>query len=227
MIELHDISLQRGIRPLIKHSSLRIHPGEKIAVVGANGAGKTSLFKLLLGDIAVDSGKLTIPASWTIAHMAQEVSHAERDAVDYVIDGDKELRAIEAELPHAEDMALAELYGRLDAIDGYTAVTRAEQLLAGLGFRQEQLHAPINSLSGGWRIRLNLAQALMSRSDLLLLDEPTNHLDLDACLWLEQWINAYRGTMLLISHDRDFIDNTCDQVVHIDQQQLVKYRGNY
>jgi ATP-binding cassette subfamily F protein 3 len=228
MIELQSITLHRGNKILLQDASLRIHPGEKTALVGANGAGKTSVFLLLQGRLQVDNGTLSIPAQWRIAHMAQEVSADARSALDYVLDGDTELRRIETALAEAtDDEQLMHLYGELDAIDGYNANRRAEQLLHGLGFPNEQWQQPISSFSGGWRIRLNLAQALMCPSDLLLLDEPTNHLDLDASLWLEQWLARYRGTLVLISHDRDFIDNTCEQIVHIENAQLLRYRGNY
>jgi ATP-binding cassette subfamily F protein 3 len=228
MIELDSISLQRGVKPLLENASLRIHPGEKSALVGANGAGKTSLFLLLQRQLQVDAGTLSIPANWRIAHMAQEVADSDRTALDYVLDGDTELRRIQRELEQPrDDDHLSHLLADLDAIGGYDAERRAEQLLLGLGFRSDQLNASVRHFSGGWRIRLNLAQALMCPSDLLLLDEPTNHLDLDASLWLEQWLGRYQGTLVLISHDRDFIDNTCDQIVHIDNRQLVRYRGNY
>ncbi|MET0380047.1 MAG: ATP-binding cassette domain-containing protein [Spongiibacteraceae bacterium] len=228
MIELDAISLHRGDKTLLENASLRIHPGEKTALVGANGAGKTSLFLLLQRQLVVDSGHLSIPQQWRIAHMAQEVGADERSAIDYILDGDTELRRIQRELENPrDDNHLAELYGDLDSIDGYTAERRAEQLLLGLSFRPDQLQQSVNRFSGGWRIRLNLAQALMSPSDLLLLDEPTNHLDLDASLWLEQWLQKYRGTLVLISHDRDFIDNTCEQIVHIENKELFRYRGNY
>ncbi len=228
MIELQSISLQRGNKVLLQDASLRIHPGEKTALVGANGSGKTSLFLLLMGRLQIDRGQLSIPAAWRIAHMAQEVAAGDRSALDYVLDGDSELRRIEQALAtETDDDKLAHLYADLDTIDGYQAGRRAEQLLLGLGFPPEQWQAPVSSFSGGWRIRLNLAQALMCPSDLLLLDEPTNHLDLDASLWLEQWLARYRGTLVLISHDRDFIDNTCEQIVHIENATLTRYRGNY
>jgi len=228
MIELQSISLHRGDKSLLEDASLRIHPGEKTALVGANGSGKTSLFLLLQGQLQVDRGSVSIPSAWRIAHMAQEVAAGDRTALDYVLDGDVELRRIETALAETtDDHRLAALYAELDAIDGYQAGRRAEQLLLGLGFGPEQLQRPVSAFSGGWRIRLNLAQALMCPSDLLLLDEPTNHLDLDASLWLEQWLARYRGTLVLISHDRDFIDNVCEQIVHIEAGQLNRYRGNY
>jgi ATP-binding cassette subfamily F protein 3 len=228
MIELQSISLHRGNKILLQGASLRIHPGEKTALVGANGCGKTSLFLLLQSQLQVDAGSVSIPAQWRIAHMAQEVAAGDRTALDFVLDGDSELRRIQRELAATtDDNHLVELYGELDAIDGYGADRRAEQLLLGLGFPPAQWNRQVSAFSGGWRIRLNLAQALMCPSDLLLLDEPTNHLDLDASLWLEQWLGRYTGTLVLISHDRDFIDNTCEQIVHVENQQLNRYRGNY
>ncbi len=231
MISLDSVSLQRGTKILLHDATVRINPGQKAALVGNNGSGKSSLFQLLLGQLGVDSGNLNIPGHWRIAHMAQEVVTSDRAAVDYVLDGDQALReverGIEAATAAGNDDKLALLYQQLDDLDGYGARARAEQLLLGLGFKVDDISKPANSFSGGWRIRLNLAQALMSPSDLLLLDEPTNHLDLDAELWLEQWLTSYAGTLLLISHDRDFIDSVCDHTVHIERHQLNSYRGNY
>lgn len=208
-----------------------LHPGQKVALVGANGSGKSSLFQLLLGHLSVDAGHLQIPESWRIAYMAQETASSDRTALDYVLDGDAELRRIERQLAHAEasgdDHLLGDLHDALDRMDGYNARIRAEQLLMGLGFSMDDATRPVSDFSGGWRIRLNLGQALMCPSDLLLLDEPTNHLDLDAELWLEQWLQRYSGTMMLISHARDFIDATCDGIVHIEHQTLTSYQGNY
>ncbi len=231
MIKLDDIRLQRGSKVLLEHANAVVHAGHKVALIGSNGSGKSSLFQLLLGQLSADDGTLNLPNDWRIAHMAQEVATSDRQAIDYVIDGDRELRAIEAAIQKAEqnndDIKLAQLHEQLDNIDGYNARVRAEQLLLGLGFRLKEIEHSANSFSGGWRIRLNLAQALMSPSDLLLLDEPTNHLDLDAELWLEQWLQYYQGSLILISHDRDFIDSVCEEIIHIEQQQLNSYRGNY
>ncbi len=230
MIRLEQLSLQRGAQRLIDHADLNIHFGWKVALIGANGVGKSSLFKLILGELSQDTGELYKPAPSKIAHMAQEVSSSDRCALDYVLDGDKELRQLQSKLAIAEkehSPELGELYAQLDAIDGYRAESRAYTLLNGLGFAANDASKPVQSFSGGWRIRLNLAQALMCRSELLLLDEPTNHLDLDATIWLEQWLNQYPGTLILISHDRAFVDATANQVVHLYQQQLTLYKGNY
>jgi ATP-binding cassette subfamily F protein 3 len=231
MIKLEAVSLQRGSKQLLENANATVNPGQKLALVGSNGSGKSSLFKLLLGQLGNDSGSVSVPKQWRIAHMAQEVATTERAALDYVLDGDSELRRIEQAISDAEQQGqherLAQLHEQLDNIDGYNANVRAEQLLVGLGFSLADIHKAANSFSGGWRIRLNLAQALMCPSDLLLLDEPTNHLDLDAELWLEQWLQRYSGTLLLISHDRDFIDSTCEAIAHLEHKKLTVYTGNY
>jgi len=202
-----------------------------VGIIGNNGVGKSSLFKLLLGELHPDAGDLFLPPKLEIAHMAQEVSASTRSALDYILDGDQRLRQIQQQLAEAEHDHLSgrigELHAELEAIDGYRAESRAHQLLDGLGFLPGDAERPVNSFSGGWRIRLNLAQALMCRSDILLLDEPTNHLDLDATIWLEQWLKLYPGTLLLISHDRDFIDAVVEQVVHMHNRELTLYKGNY
>ena len=228
MIEFEQLSLLRGGKTLLESAELRLHDGDHVALIGANGSGKSSLFALLRGELEPDRGSVRIPKQWRIAHMAQEVSASDRPAVDYVSDGHTEVRQVEKALADcSDDMAIAELHGQLDALNAYTIPSQAEQLLLGLGFKQAQLQTPVRDFSGGWRIRLNLAQALMRPSDLLLLDEPTNHLDMDATLWLEQWLQADSGTLMLISHDRDFIDATCDQVAHLSKHTLTHYRGNY
>ena len=210
---------------------MTLHAGQKAGLIGANGAGKSSLFALLRGELTPDSGDCQLPADWRIAHMRQEVDTLERLAVDYVLDGDARLRKVQADLAAAEaahdGTALARLHIELDSADGYTADARARKLLAGLGFTNEQMDRRVGDFSGGWRMRLNLAQALMCPSDLLLLDEPTNHLDLDAILWLEDWLKGYPGTLLLISHDRDFLDAVVDHVAHVEQCKLTLYRGGY
>ena len=231
MIRIHNLTLQRGPQRLLEGAELTLHPGQKAGLVGANGAGKSSLFALLRGQLVPDAGDCQLPAAWRIAHMRQEVDTLDRLAVDYVLDGDVHLRDIQTGLVAAEAAhdgnALARLHAELEAADGYTADARARKLLAGLGFMPEQMERRVGDFSGGWRMRLNLAQALMCPSDLLLLDEPTNHLDLDAILWLEDWLKGYPGTLLLISHDRDFLDAVVDQIVHLEQQKLTLYRGGY
>lgn len=210
---------------------MQLHPGHKVGLTGANGAGKSSLFALLRGEMHVESGDLEIPASWVIAHVAQETPALLMPAIEFVLDGDVELRDIERKLAEAEanhqGELIAELHHRLADIDGYSARARAAELLNGLGFSQAALQQAVSTFSGGWRVRLNLARALMCRSDLLLLDEPTNHLDLDAVIWLEGWLQSYRGTLLLISHDRDFLDAIVNHIAHIEQQTLTLYRGGY
>jgi ATP-binding cassette subfamily F protein 3 len=231
MLQLDHLSLRRGPRLLIDDASLQIHPGQRVGLTGANGAGKSSLFALILGAFGPDAGSLKLPKDWVIAHVAQQTPADARPAIEYALDGDAELRAIEAQLAAAEQAddghRLASLHERMDHIGGYQARARAARLLHGLGFRPGDEERPVNDFSGGWRMRLNLAKALMCRSDLLLLDEPTNHLDLDAVLWLEDWLTSYPGTLLLISHDRDFLDNVVNQVAHIEQGQLTLYTGNY
>ncbi|MFQ3788815.1 ATP-binding cassette domain-containing protein [Halomonas sp. A29] len=231
MIALRQVALQRGTQTLLEDAELTLHAGHKAGIVGPNGAGKSSLFGLLLGTLGPDRGEVEMSGGQRIAHMAQEVDALDRAIVDYVLDGDRELRQAEADLETARQRGdahrEAELHGIIEALDGYSAPSRAAQLLIGLGFTQVDLKRPLSAFSGGWRMRANLARTLFMPSDLLLLDEPTNHLDLDALLWLEQWLVRYPGTLLLISHDRDFLDAVCDHVVHFDRRRLVLYRGNY
>ncbi|MDX5377118.1 MAG: ATP-binding cassette domain-containing protein [Halomonas sp.] len=231
MIALRQVALQRGTQTLLENADLTLHAGHKAGIVGPNGAGKSSLFGLLLGTLAPDRGEIEMSGGQRIAHMAQEVDALDRAIVDYVLDGDRELRQAEVDLGAARERGdahrEAELHGLIEALDGYSAPARAAQLLIGLGFTQADLERPLSAFSGGWRMRANLARTLFMPSDLLLLDEPTNHLDLDALLWLEQWLMRYPGTLLLISHDRDFLDAVCDHIVHFDRRRLVLYRGNY
>jgi len=231
VIRFSGLSLRRGPKLLFRNASLAIHPGQKVGLTGRNGTGKSSLFALLLGEMGPDSGDLSLPPDWVVAHVAQETSADERPIIDHTLDGDAELRRLEADLAKAEENGegrhAAELHGRLDAIGGYTARARAARLLHGLGFAPGDELRMLSAFSGGWRMRVNLARALMCRSDLLLLDEPTNHLDLDAVIWLEDWLRQYPGTLLLISHDRDFLDNVVGHVLHIEQEQLTLYTGNY
>ena len=233
MIQLSAVYLQLGIKILLENAGLSIFPQQKLGVIGPNGSGKTSLFKLILGEYKEDSGNCTVPKEWRISHMAQEVHGSNRTAIEYILDGDKELRDLEKRIDmltidaEKNGDALATLYSKMEVIDGYTAKTRAERLLHGLGFKSGDSNKLVNDFSGGWRIRLNLAKALMCPSELLLLDEPTNHLDLDATLWLEQWLKNYDGTLLIISHDRDFLDNIVTGIVNVENHQLISYTGNY
>ncbi|WP_075258257.1 ATP-binding cassette domain-containing protein [Herbaspirillum camelliae] len=235
MIRFQQVSLQRGVKPLLENVDLTLNPGDKIGLIGANGAGKSSLFAMLRGELHADLGNIDFPARWRMAYVAQETPALDRPAIEYAIDGDAHLRQLEADLARAEAQPddkhdgnhIAELHTALADADAYTVRSRAEQLLLGLGFSLEQMARPVASFSGGWRMRLNLAQALMCPSDLLLLDEPTNHLDLDAIIWLEDWLKRYEGTLLIISHDRDFLDGVVNVIVHIDDRKLKRYSGNY
>ncbi|WP_116475623.1 ABC transporter ATP-binding protein [Zobellella maritima] len=231
MIIASQIELLRGGRPLLKDTSATIHGGQRVGLVGQNGSGKSSLFALLKGELGLDSGQLSLPADWQIASVAQETPGLDCSALDYVIDGDREYRRLcrllsEAEAAH-DGLAIAELHGKLDTHGGYHIHARAAELLHGLGFAADAQARPVKDFSGGWRMRLNLAQALICRSDLLLLDEPTNHLDLDAVIWLERWLNSYPGTLILISHDRDFLDAVVNRIIHIENAKLNEYTGNY
>ncbi|MGP1717777.1 MAG: ATP-binding cassette domain-containing protein [Methylophilus sp.] len=233
MIQFKQLTFSRAGKALVEDASFQLHPGHRIGLTGANGAGKSTLFALLRGELVADAGELLIPAHWVIAHVAQETPALSQSALDYTLDGDEELRALQTNLAQAQNgeahdpLLVAEWHQRLADIDGYSAESRASTLLAGLGFSQAQLSQAVSDFSGGWRMRLNLARALMCRSDLLLLDEPTNHLDIEAVIWLESWLNAYRGTLLLISHDREFLDNTVNHILHIEQRKLELYRGGY
>jgi ATP-binding cassette subfamily F protein 3 len=231
MIKFDDITLQRGGQPLIEGANLTLDSGQRYGLVGRNGAGKTTLFKLLLGQLQLDAGQLTWPPAMRMAHMAQEIGDVNRSTLDHVLDGDQALRDAEAAIAAAEathnEAALSHVYADYDHVGGYSAVNRAQQLLQGLGFPEQDWSQPVGTFSGGWRVRLNLAQALMCPSDLLLLDEPTNHLDLDATMWLESWLQKYPGTLFLVSHDRDFLDQVVQVIVHLDRKLLTSYRGNY
>jgi ATP-binding cassette subfamily F protein 3 len=231
MLKFRDVTLRRGGRVLFAGANFAVFPGQKVGITGANGTGKSSLFALLRGELTADAGDVEVPAKWVFAHVAQETPAVDRSAIDYVLDGDVELRNIENDIRAAEHggdgVRLATLHARYEQHGGYTAASRAAQLLHGLGFESAQHGMPVRSFSGGWRMRLNLAQALMRRSDVLLLDEPTNHLDLDAVLWLEDYLRAYPGTLLLISHDREFLDRVVTAVVHIEHETLTLYSGNY
>jgi ATP-binding cassette subfamily F protein 3 len=231
VLKFNHLSLRRGTRELLHDVSCTIHNGQRVGVTGANGVGKSSLFALILNQLPADGGNVTLPPTTVIAHVAQETPAVAKPALEYVIDGDRELRAIEQQIGLAEQAndgeKLAHLYSDMETIDGYSAASRAGKLMHGLGFTSDQEHRPVAEFSGGWRMRLNLAQALMCRSDLLLLDEPTNHLDLEAVLWLEDWLLDYAGTLLLISHDRDFLDRVTTHVAHIEHGTMTLYTGNY
>ncbi len=231
MLSFSDVSLRRGTRLLIEHATFTLYRGEKIGVTGANGTGKSSLFALVRNDLQPDIGSFERPARLAIANVAQELEASDQSAVEFVMDGDTELReleaAIERESKALDGTKLAELYSRYEVVGGYDARSRAGQLLHGLGFTVEDESRAVREFSGGWRVRLNVAQALMCRSDLLLLDEPTNHLDLDAVIWLEGWLREYRGTLLLISHDREFLDRIITRVVNIEHGEARAYSGNY
>ncbi len=231
MIQLENITLRRGIEPLLVETSLTVHAGQKVGLVGANGCGKSSLFAMLLGRIESDAGRLRIPSDWTVAHMAQQITELDRSALDYVLDGDVRFRAAEAEVEAADASGdgerIAHAHQAFDDAQGFDAPARAGALLNGLGFSADEHGKAVGEFSGGWRIRLSLARALMSPSDLLLLDEPTNHLDLETVVWLEDWLKRYPGTLVLISHDRDFLDEVVDDIVHIEHRKLNRYSGGY
>ncbi|WP_394130417.1 ABC transporter ATP-binding protein [Shewanella maritima] len=231
MINISQAQLIRGSKTLLDEATLTVYPGHKVGLVGANGTGKSSLLALIMGNLQLDKGEFGLPSGWQIAAVAQETPALETSAIEYVIDGDAEYRQLETQLAKAQQQddgnAIATIHGKIDAIGGYSIHARAGALLAGLGFNEAEQTNPVKSFSGGWRMRLNLAQALLCRSDLLLLDEPTNHLDLDTTYWLESWIKTYQGTLILISHDRDFIDGIVDEIVHVEHQKLNFYKGNY
>ncbi|NBC12199.1 MAG: ATP-binding cassette domain-containing protein [Gammaproteobacteria bacterium] len=231
MLQLDAVTLRRGPKLLLEGVDLRVHAGQKVGLTGANGCGKSSLFALLRGELQPDAGEVSLPADWRIAHVAQQTPGGERAAIELVMDGDTDLREVQRRLADAEaagdGVQQAALHGQLEAIGGYTAESRAARLLHGLGFAVGDEYRAVSSYSGGWRMRLALAQALMCRSDLLLLDEPTNHLDLDAVIWLEGWLRAYPGTLLLISHDRDFLDAAVEHICHMERRGLKVYTGGY
>ena len=237
MIEFKDVSVRRDGRVLFSDASFQLHPNHKIGLTGNNGTGKSTLFALLLtqmdtGDteVTLDKGEVNIPDSWQVAHMAQEVGASSQSAIDYVLSGDEQwykLNTALNDLSTVSDEQIPILYQQFDEIDGYSTPTKAAQIMAGLGFKTSQHEQPVEGFSGGWRMRLNLAKTLMSRADLMLLDEPTNHLDLDAILWLETWINAFTGLVIVISHDQTFLDATVGHILHVEQQKITMYTGNY
>jgi ATP-binding cassette subfamily F protein 3 len=231
MLIARDLTLRRGPQPLFEQVNFTVFRGDKAGITGANGAGKSSLFAAILSELAPDHGDIDLPAALKIAHVEQEAAASARPAIEFVLDGDAELRSVQAAIEDAERrdaaMALAELYSSLQAIDGYRAKARAAAIMHGLGFKTADHERTVAEFSGGWRVRLSMARALCSRADLLLLDEPTNHLDLDAIVWLEEWLTAYPGTLLMISHDREFLDCIIDRVLHIENRTLRAYAGNY
>ncbi len=231
MLQLIDISLRRGERKLFERLSCTVHPGQKASLTGRNGSGKSTIFELILNQLHPEEGDLLKPAGWRLAHMAQQVALSDRGALDYVLDGHKPLRRVQRKLAHAErkgeNLELAHLHAEYADVGGYEAEAQAGEILHGLGFAGVDFQRPFRDFSGGWRIRLNLAQALMSPCDLLLLDEPTNHLDLDTTLWLESWLQRFAGTLLIIAHDRTFLDAVTDHTLHLEHGHINTYRGNY
>jgi len=231
MLQAIDISLKRGDTTLFSHLSCTVHGGQKVGLTGRNGAGKSTLFQLVLGRMQSDEGEVQLPPTWRLSHMAQQVAVTDRPALEYVLDGHRELRRVEAQIQQAERdddaMALGRLHGAFADLGGYEAQARAAEILSGLGFAADDADRPFRAFSGGWRIRLNLAQALMSPADLLLLDEPTNHLDLDTTVWLEGWLNRFPGTLLMIAHDREFLDAVTDHIIYLHDGVADTYRGNY
>ncbi len=230
MIELKNASVRRDGRVLFNDVNLQIHPHWKIGLTGNNGTGKSSFFAVLLGQLGLDTGEISIPSNWQIGHMAQEIESSEQSAIDFVLSGDQEYFELNYKINNHDDLTeseLAHVHARFDDIHGYSIPAKASQIMTGLGFNIAQESQSVSSFSGGWRMRLNLAKTLMSRADLLLLDEPTNHLDLDAILWLEDWLKAYDGTLLMISHDQAFLDNVVGRILHIEHQHMTLYTGNY
>lgn len=227
MIQFDNLSIRRGETMLFDNASCQIHPGQKVGLTGANGCGKSSLFAMLRNELVIDNGDVKIPRDWVMAHVAQEAPSNDRTAIEHVLDGDEEWRELDQKINDVEHPHFLKYQSRYEEIDGYSARSRAAQLLSGLGFKSSEIDKPANEFSGGWRVRLSVAKALMCRSDLLLLDEPTNHLDLDAVLWLERWLKSYTGTLILIAHDRDFLDTLTSHTLHIENQKAQLFKGNY
>ena len=231
MITLRNITLRRGVKVVLQNAGVVLQPGEKVGLVGRNGAGKSSLFSLLAGRLHADAGDVEIPPRWRLGEVAQEMPETEDGATDFVLQGDLPLQQAQAALAAAEASGdgheIGHAHQLLDEAGTFDARSRAEALLLGLGFRAQELNAPVNSFSGGWRMRLQLARALMCPAELLLLDEPTNHLDLDALVWLESWLKRFDGLMIVISHDREFLDAVTRVTVHLDEAQLTRYGGNF
>lgn len=227
MIQFDNLSIRRGENMLFDGTSCQIHPGQKVGLTGANGCGKSSLFAVLRNELVIDKGDVKIPSDWVMAHVSQEAPANQRPAIEHVLDGDEEWRDLDEKIQNPDHPRFMKFQSRYEEIDGYSARSRAAQLLDGLGFKNDEIEKPAQEFSGGWRVRLNVAKALMCRSDLLLLDEPTNHLDLDAVLWLERWLKHYSGTLILIAHDRDFLDQLTTHTLHIEHQKAQLYKGNY
>jgi ATP-binding cassette, subfamily F, member 3 len=231
MLSARDLTLRRGPQALFEQVNFTVFRGNKVGLTGANGTGKSSLFAAILGELTPDRGDIDLPAAIKVAHVQQEIAASTRPAIEFVLDGDVELRSVQRAIDEAQRrdaaMALADLYSTLEAIDGYRASARAAAIMHGLGFKMADHERAVAEFSGGWRVRLAMARALCSRAELLLLDEPTNHLDLDAIIWLEEWLTAYSGTLLMISHDREFLDSIIDRVLHIENRVIRTYAGNY
>ena len=231
MINLKNVTLRRGTKVLLDKASVTLNPGEKVGLVGRNGAGKSTLFALFNGTLTEDGGDFEMPRQWRMGQVAQNMPETDQPASDFVLEGDTRLAELRQRLVAAEvsgdGMEMAHVYTDLADAGDHDALPRAEALILGLGFRSDELNNPVNSFSGGWRMRLQLARALMCPSDLLLLDEPTNHLDLDALVWLEAWLQRYTGTMIVISHDREFLDAVTNVTLHIDHAKLTRYGSNY
>lgn len=231
MLSIQNVSIQAGLKPLFDQVNLNVHPGHKIGLIGPNGAGKTTLFKAIMGDVSIETGQIGIPAGWLIGYVEQEVGRSELSALDYVCFGDTHFEKLTQQIKQAEatdnNSALVKAYDEMDKIAGYEVPQKAQQLLAGLGFKPEDFAKPLSAFSGGWQVRLKLGRALMQRSDLLLLDEPTNHLDIEAVAWLIQWLKGYQGAVLIISHDRDFLDQVVQGIAHIHDQKITYYSGNF
>ncbi|MFQ3247412.1 MAG: ATP-binding cassette subfamily F protein 3 [Arenicella sp.] len=227
MIQFENLSIRRGENILFDDASCQIHPGQKVGLTGANGCGKSSLFAVLRHELVIDKGDVRVPRDWVMAHVAQEAPADQRPAIEHVLDGDTEWRELDGKIQDPDHPRFLKYQSRYEEIDGYSARSRAAQLMSGLGFKSADIDKPAAVFSGGWRVRLSVAKALMCRSDLLLLDEPTNHLDLDAVLWLERWLKHYTGTLILIAHDRDFLDQLTTHTLHIEHQKAQLYKGNY
>lgn len=231
MIQITGLTLARGSKPILTQTDLTLFPKEKVGLIGHNGAGKSSFISALLGELPIDQGNIDRPKSWQLSWIDQEVTNNEASIIDFALEGDRALHTVRTQIKHTETSGdikhIAALYEQLENLDGYTAESRIATILHGLGFKPSDLHRKVGEFSGGWKMRLNLAKVLGSRADLILLDEPTNHLDIEAVIWLEQWIKQVDSTVIVISHDRDFLDEVCTHTVHLHSEKLTKYTGNY